>query len=298
MQLKAVFRQSKRGKMAGVGSKTERIGQWKTGRRPMIWWGAFYSFRRKIPSTRSHASMWETVSRLRAAHFQTRRGKIMVWGSFSGQSAGQIKLIDGVMDQHVYKNTLIHRDCHTLKKHRIGYFQHGNDCKHSAKSVKPYVNGKRWSAHVLSWPQQSLHLYTIEVLWHVLHSNLQKGQNHISIIRHFIEHISNTWATIDNNTPQNLMSSIPQRCKAVLRNESFLVKGLNLNYTSGIIEYVYLYEIWWVHGLETLCCKGSKNQIFCISYEAPFKHRTFIQTLSRKVKTHIPAILYECTQDP
>ena len=67
----------------------------------------------------------------------------MVCGYFFKKGASSLKLIKGAIDQHVYKSILVHHDSTSPKKQKTGYFQHDSDLKHTAKTVKVYVNGKR-----------------------------------------------------------------------------------------------------------------------------------------------------------
>ena len=51
--------------------------------------------------------------------------------------------MNGIMDKQAYKNILTHHARSTLNNQKLGYFQHDNDPKHTAKTVTQYLNGKR-----------------------------------------------------------------------------------------------------------------------------------------------------------
>ena len=63
-------------------------------------------------------------------------GKIMAWGCSSRKDVGPLKLIKGIMDQHVYKSIVVHHALSTLEQQRTGYSQHENDHKIQLSPLK------------------------------------------------------------------------------------------------------------------------------------------------------------------
>lgn len=53
------------------------------------------------------------------------------------------------------------------KKYLIGIFQHDNDSKHTANTIKAYLEGKTHSETLpsIEWPPQSLNLNITEAVW-------------------------------------------------------------------------------------------------------------------------------------
>lgn len=65
-------------------------------------------------------------------------GNLLVWGCFSGQSIGDIKRIDGIMDKKMYHQILIRHGVQSglrLVSQRFVYKQ-DNDPKHTSKLCK------------------------------------------------------------------------------------------------------------------------------------------------------------------
>ena len=89
----------------------------------------------------------------------------MMWGCFSASGTGSIVKVEGKMNQAIYLDILnenILQSANQLNLSNNWFFQHDNDPKHTAKSVKKWLNDKK--INVLSRPSQSPDLNPIENL--------------------------------------------------------------------------------------------------------------------------------------
>lgn len=141
-------------------------------------------------------------------------GSVMVWGCMSASGVGKLVFIDGKMDQYVYKNILEENLLASARKLNIEadwIFQHDNDPKHTARSVKNWLAANVDS--VLEWPPQSPDLNPIEHLWEVLDKKIRKTT--ISNIAELKTVIQNEWNKISADETSKLVNSMPKRLQAV-----------------------------------------------------------------------------------
>ena len=104
-------------------------------------------------------------------------GNIMVWASMSAHGPGPMRLVDGVMDQHQYRSILEETmlpAAETMFANRPWIFQHDNDPKHTARSVKQWIDEQDFQS--LWWPAQSPDLNPIEHLWQDVDSSVKNSR--------------------------------------------------------------------------------------------------------------------------
>ena len=91
--------------------------------------------------------------------------------------------------------------------------QQDNDPKHTSRVAKEFIaeNGIR----VIDWPSNSPDLNPIENMWHMIKNNVEKRMpKNIEELKKFMVE---EWDAISDETVNNLVLSMENRCKLVLK---------------------------------------------------------------------------------
>lgn len=154
-------------------------------------------------------------------------GSIMLWGCMSAFGVGEIHLIEGKMDQHIYKNILRQKLMKTIRSMPLPAseitFQHDRDPKHMAKSVQAWLQTQPFS--ILDWPAQSPDLNPIENLWAYLKTALHKEYDSPpSSMAVLWDRVQEQWAKIPTNYCSTLAESETRRIQAVKKTKGLWTK--------------------------------------------------------------------------
>jgi transposase len=149
--------------------------------------------------------------------------KIMVWGCFSANGVGHLHRIDGTLNADKYKQILIHHmqpSAKSLFADNQFIFQHDNDPKHTSGVVTKYLKSKQ--INVLDWPAQSPDLNPIEHVWKQLNCNAKNRSP--SNEDELFQILLKEWNQLNADFLQNLVSSMPKRCQAVIDSNGMPTK--------------------------------------------------------------------------
>lgn len=149
-------------------------------------------------------------------------GNIKVWGCFSGFGIGPVRKIKDMLDQHQYKKILEETMIPYSDEHLpvTWIFQQDNDPKHTANSVKAFI--REQSLSVLDWPANSPDINPIENLWHIVKKKVSdtRYSNEGALYDGFVK----AWNSIPLSTCENLIASMPRRCRAIIDNRGSSTK--------------------------------------------------------------------------
>ena len=153
-------------------------------------------------------------------------GSLMVWGCITSGGVGYLTEIEGIMDQHLYKEILAGELADTIEYNELDeekvIFQHDNDPKHTAKSVTQYLSEQEF--RVMNWPAQSPDLNPIENCWSYVKQKLYSYPKPASGLIELWERMEEEWEKIPKEYIENLYLSMNRRMKACIKAKGYWTK--------------------------------------------------------------------------
>jgi hypothetical protein len=142
-------------------------------------------------------------------------GSLMLWGCLSYYGGGALEIINGKMNQYVYRSILEDNLQFSADLMGIGdrfVFQQHLDPKHTATAARDFLEEN--NIDVLNWSPQSPDLNIIEHAWEYLdtHVPTTARSNKIS----FMKALRETWDQLPQDYIKTLVESVPRRLQAII----------------------------------------------------------------------------------
>jgi len=145
-------------------------------------------------------------------------GSLMIWAAFRADAKTPICRITTRMNSTKYTELLEMVLIPFIKEIEDDtfIFQHDNAAVHASNHTKQWLNDKNIT--VLTWPACSPDLNPIENLWGILARKVYGNCKQYNSVCDLWKALNESWASIEVETLQTLISSMPNRIYDVIRN--------------------------------------------------------------------------------
>lgn len=154
-------------------------------------------------------------------------GGVMVWGCFTWDCLGPLIRLEGAINSQRYIEEV-------LESHLVPFietfgddaddytFQQDNASIHTSKMTTSFFENSEIT--LMTWPGQSPDLNPIEHLWDELERRIRKREPPPKNERELVVFLQDEWEKIPNIIFQNLILSMNNRIKAVLKAKGYATK--------------------------------------------------------------------------
>ena len=151
-------------------------------------------------------------------------GGVMVWGCFTWDSLGPLIRLEGKIDNKRYIEEV-------LQSHLLPFlqgleedyeFQQDNASIHKSKLTMKFFENSE--INLMKWPGQSPDLNPIEHLWDKLERRIRKQKPPPKSEAELFRLLQKEWEEIPESVYQNLILSMNNRVKAVLKAKGLATK--------------------------------------------------------------------------
>ena len=152
------------------------------------------------------------------------KGSVMVWGCFWAGGIGPLVTLTGNIDQDKYVNCLAD---HFLPWYEKLFKDTGKEFLFQEDGAPCHTGGyttwykkKRCGVDSFDfWPAQSPDLNPIEHLWSYISHKLREKRDKLANVAQLEAFVHKTWSEIPPLLLENLVSSMPARCQAVIEKK-------------------------------------------------------------------------------
>lgn len=151
------------------------------------------------------------------------KGSVMVWGCFWAGGIGPLKTLTGNIDQDKYVDCLASEflpwyEEITADTGKEFLFQEDGATCHTGAYATWYKKNRCDVDSFDFWPAQSPDLNPIEHLWAYISYKLRSKRGEFANAAQLESFVRKTWNNIPPALLENLVSSMPDRCRAVIEN--------------------------------------------------------------------------------
>lgn len=148
-------------------------------------------------------------------------GGVLVWACFHAKGKGPLVILEAKVDQSYYIECLANHfvpwlELLSLNTGKDYIFQEDNATCHTGRLTKEFKS-KMTIECLDSWPSQSPDLNPIENIWNALEKGLESRKEEILKKDNLKACIYEEWEKLDVSLLDNLVSSMPARCQAVIK---------------------------------------------------------------------------------
>lgn len=158
------------------------------------------------------------LERLRAYQevYSYQGGTVMVWGGIQMGRRTDLVLLDGFVNAASYRDSILQPVVLPYAAEIGPNFQlmHDNARPHTARLVREFLETE--NINVLPWPAQSPDLNPIEHIWDSMGRRLFNQQRQFQTREQLFNCLIDLWNTTEQEEIDNLISSMPNRCQAVV----------------------------------------------------------------------------------
>lgn len=138
----------------------------------------------------------------------------MVWAAISCTGRSVLERVQGMQTAQQYVNRMLQPHVLPMMAAPGAIFQHDNARPHTARLSTAYLAANNIA--ILPWPSMSPDLNPIEHIWDALDRRVRSRVNAPATPNELFQALQQEWAAIPAQVIQDLIASMPRRCRTVI----------------------------------------------------------------------------------